>query len=83
MPQATDELRAYWGGVDDSPALEHLGRAGYILNRDWTWTPPKGVTLTNMPERDYFAMVFLIQEWDYGGISALPPPAKPEVHDDE
>lgn len=69
MPQASDELRAYWGGADDKPALDHLKEQGYILNKDWTWTTPQGVTLENMPERDFLAIKFMIDEWDFGGVA--------------
>lgn len=68
MPQATDELRAYWGGVDDAPALRHLEARGFTLNGDWTWTPPPGLTWDTMTERDRLAVEFLVDEWDFGGL---------------
>lgn len=65
MPTASDELRAYWGGADDAPAMQHLESRGYKLTRRWTWIQPKGV---EMSERDYLAIRFLNDEWDMGGI---------------
>lgn len=70
MPQATQELVDYWGGVDDAPVIAHLEASGYVLNPDWTWSPPAGVTLANMPEKDWMAVLFLVQEWDFGGVKA-------------
>lgn len=66
MPQATDELRAYWGGVDDTPAYEHLKRQGFIDHHDWTWTKPSPDYV--LSERDWNAIEFLIDEWDWGGL---------------
>lgn len=72
MPQASDELRAYWGGPDDATALAHLKKQGYTLNGDWTWSPPEGVTLETMPERDFLAIIFMRDEWDYGTLRKGP-----------
>ncbi len=69
MPQASDELRAYWGGTDPKPAIDHLYKRGYELTGDWNWVPPKGLNYANAPIRDWKAIDFLIQEWDYGGLT--------------
>jgi hypothetical protein len=66
MPQASEELRSYWGGVDDEPAISHLEDAGFILTPHWTWIKPNpDYSLT---ERDRKAILFLIEEWDFGGL---------------
>ena len=65
MPQASDELRAYWGGADDAPAIEHLKSRGYVLTRRWTWIKPEGLEPS---KRDWCAIQFLAEEWDFGGL---------------
>lgn len=68
MPQATDELRVEWGGVlgvGEDKAIAHLERRGYRLTQHYTWKKPKFVTPTLADQR---AVLFLIQEWDFGGM---------------
>lgn len=81
MPQASDELRAAWrhgeeGGGDDA-AMKHLREAGYILSPSWEWEAPAGRVPT---ERDLSAIDYLIDEWDFGGLTDPRPavPAKSE-----
>ncbi len=69
MPQSSDELRAYWGGVEPRTAMEYLEDRGYRPGKNWSWIPPNGLTYDTMPERDYKAIQFLIEEWDYGGLA--------------
>jgi hypothetical protein len=72
MPQATDELRDYWGGVDDGPAIKHLTDAGFMLTGHWTWVKPSpGYELT---ERDCKAVQFLADEWDFGWLEPTTTP---------
>ena len=65
MPQASDELRTYWGGVSEHPAIEHLKSRGYKLTRQWTWKKPDNL---EMSHRDILAVMFLMHEWDFGGV---------------
>jgi hypothetical protein len=68
MPQATEELRAEWPGHDQQ-AMAHLEAAGYRLERDWTWTRPQPGHQPS--ERDWSAIRYLIDEWDFGGLRSL------------
>ena len=69
MPQASDELRAKWGGaqgVGEDKAEGFLRERGWTLTRDWGWLKP---TFEHAPTEDELdAIIFLIEEWDYGGI---------------
>lgn len=66
MPQATEEQRAEWNGPSDETATKFLVDAGYRLTPAWTWTPPVGHAPT---EREWSAIDFLIDEWDFGGLT--------------
>lgn len=72
MPSSTPELQKAWGGhngLDSSKATEFLTNRGYSLQRNWMWVAPAHVrTLDDMAIEEYDAMLFLIQEWDYGGL---------------
>lgn len=68
MPQASPELCAKWNGPDDRTAMAFLRAAGYVLNDDWSWTPPANHAPTEM-ERS--AAEFMIQEWDFDGIRGI------------
>ena len=74
MPQASEELRAEWRhyeeGGGDQAAEAHLRAAGYVLTPSWEWEAPEGHTPT---ERDLSAIDYLIDEWDYGGLTTLRP----------
>lgn len=66
MPQTTPERAARWPGLD-SEAMEFLKKQGFILTANWYWIKPKvGHVLT---EREEDAIVYLIQEWDFGGLA--------------
>ena len=62
MPQATDELRAKFPG-DDGEALDVLeqnfvvDRTGVIRKKDSAYKPT---------DREFDAIDYLFQEWDYG-----------------
>ncbi len=68
MPQASDESRerykAWFPDIGCEHATEELTKRGYKLNKDWTWTKPKGHSPT---EEETFWICFLIEEWDFGG----------------
>lgn len=65
MPQASEDLCKRWNGPSEHMAIKHLKGAGYLLTAEWEWLCPKGRTPT---EEDQSAILFLIQEWDYGGL---------------
>lgn len=75
MPQTTDEMRAYWGGADDAPALQHLQERGFV-ERGGLWIAPAGHVYS---ARDINAIEFLIEEWDYGGVEEGPSPSTAKV----
>jgi len=70
MPQASDEDRKKY--TDRFPdigckhAIHELEKCGYKLSRQWEWTVPEGHTPT---DEELFWIGFLIDEWDFGGIS--------------
>ncbi len=66
MPQTTPERAARWPGMD-SEAIEFLKKKGFILTKDWYWRKPHiGHTIT---PKENDAIIYLIQEWDFGGIA--------------
>jgi hypothetical protein len=70
MPQASDEMRAAWGGhqgVGEDKAEAHLVGRGFKLTRQWEWVKPSPDY--NLGEDDIGAINFLICEWDYGGLA--------------
>jgi hypothetical protein len=68
MPQASDEQRAEWG-IDDAPVIAFLRTQGYELTRHWTWIAP---TPNHVPsEKEWSAIYFLIDEWDFGGLDRI------------
>jgi hypothetical protein len=69
MPQASDEDRAKWGGIDgigEEKAIGFLFEAGYSLTRQYTWLKPHPDHIVTEDESG--AMWFLIHEWDYSGL---------------
>lgn len=69
MPQATTRLTKEWKGPSEHFAIGYLERRGYVLSSDWMWIIPKGVTPT---PKDRRAVMFLFQEWDFGGFKNDP-----------
>jgi len=65
MPQATAELSKEWDGPMEDVALAYLKKRGYRLTRGWEWVPPNGIAVST---KDFSAITFLVQEWDFGGI---------------
>lgn len=66
MPQATEELREEWHS--DGNALDFLYERGFVLLKSWEWVKPEGHELTEKEQR---AVLYLIEEWDYGGIIGM------------
>lgn len=72
-------LRAKFPGSSDQ-AIAELEAAGYVLTKQWTWIAPIG----QMPnEREWEAICYLSEEWDFGGIDptavSLTPPKRPTI----
>lgn len=65
MPSTTPERAARWPGLD-SQAIDYLNNQGFTLTRSWEWTKPHSTYILTEKEED--AIVYLIQEWDFGGI---------------
>jgi hypothetical protein len=65
MPQTTPERRARWPGGDQG-AIDHLKTQGYRLLKGWTWVKPSPAH--EPTEREIDAIIYLIEEWDFGGL---------------
>lgn len=65
MPQTTPEHAARWPGMDHE-AISFLEGNGYKLLCGWNWVKP---TPEHDPsDREIDAILYLIQEWDFGGL---------------
>jgi len=68
MPQASDELRALWGGelgVGEDKAMNHLTERGFYFSRGGFIFPPEGKSWETISYDDRNAVQFLCDEWDY------------------
>lgn len=61
MPQATPKLRQRWG-IAPEKAMNFLEKRGFKLTKEWDWIVPH-----EPDEKEESAIMFLIQEWDFGG----------------
>ena len=74
MPQAGEVLRDKmndWFGdpISDQGPIKYLHEQGYKLTPQWVWIPKPGVTkYSDMTEKEYLCMLFLVDEWDFGGL---------------
>lgn len=68
LPSTTPERAARWPGGDEE-ALRFLKDAGFELGKDWNWRHPDDVPWRSrdLTEREADAMIYLQEEWDYGG----------------
>ncbi len=62
MPSTTDKRAARWPD-GDREAMVFLQEQGWKLNRQYLWEK-EGVTAVSAREAD--AIMYLIQEWDFG-----------------
>lgn len=73
MPQADEELRTWarskFGNIDNHGPEQLLKNAGYTLTAKWYWRLPEGKKYEDMTEDEKKAVVFLIDEWDFGGLT--------------
>ena len=71
MPSSSDAQRdlmtKWFGSVDTSGPMKFLESHGFILRRDWCWQKP--VSAHKLSEDEIECVVFLIEEWDFGGIA--------------
>lgn len=70
MPSATQELRDLmenWFGdpIDESGPMRVLESRGWYLTKSWQWQP--AVPNQTIHEIDNKLILFLMQEWDFGG----------------
>lgn len=57
--------------MDEVEAKKFLESRGYVLHPDkgWKWRPKRGVvTEWDMERNEYAALVYLHEEWDFGGL---------------
>lgn len=65
MSQASDEERAKWGS--ENKATDYLFWHGWILTLKWNWWHHDWEKAI-MNDDDYEAILFMVREWDYGGV---------------
>jgi hypothetical protein len=70
MPQTTPERAARWPGMD-AEACKFLEDSGFRCSRDWEWSHPEKKKVEDLTEREADAIIYLIEEWDYGGFTPV------------
>lgn len=70
MPSAPAELQDKFPGMD-SEAIEVLEKHGWSMSPGFIWSPPAPTYKPS--QREWDAIDYLIQEWDYG-YAAQPVP---------
>lgn len=73
MPTASDDLRRkmrkWFGNIDIFGPQQFLFSHGFTLTKDWFWKPP--VPHHTISKEEFQCMIFLQQEWDYGGLQIV------------
>ncbi len=64
------ELQEEWGMLE-TKAMNYLEAQGYTLTKEWEWIAPDRYPT----EKEARAVLFLIQEWDFGGVAKGGKPA--------
>lgn len=55
--------------VSDDGPITFLERSGYKINpKTFCWSKPGVTELWEMTRDEFTCLVFLIDEWDYGGL---------------
>ena len=77
MPQATEELRAemkrlFGDPISDEGPTKYLESHGYLLTPGWEWYKPGVLDPSAMTEDEWLCLLFLVQEWDFGGLTISP-----------
>jgi hypothetical protein len=60
--------------ICDSGPTMFLENKGWTLHDDWTWSKP-GFDRTNLddiPLNEWLCILFLVHEWDFGGVRENP-----------
>lgn len=75
MPTASNEaqnLMKLWFGdsIDDQGPTQLLKSHGFVLRRDWQWEKP--ALFHTISEIEWTCIMFLIEEWDFGGVYIKP-----------
>lgn len=74
MPSASDELRDRMGQrfgdrIDDRGPIRFLMAASYEAREDFCWGARPGVrTEDDITPEEAECILFLIEEWDFGGV---------------
>lgn len=73
MPSASDELRDEMGRrfgdrISEYGPMKYLEDRGFVLTKDWYWTPPAGKNLNTISRDEFECILFLVHEWDFGGL---------------
>lgn len=73
MPQASKEVankmyEMFGSYSSDEGPMYWLEKAGYKLTKDWTWKKEGISSYDQMTQEEYDCLVFLVQEWDFGGL---------------
>ena len=70
MPSTTAERAARWPGMD-SQACEYLKKQGYTRTLGFCWClpPPVDGCKHKITLKEDDAIIYLVEEWDYGGVS--------------
>lgn len=71
MPSSSDELRGkmfdrFGDRISETGPQQYLKDKGWVLNKDWTYSKA-GQDLDKIPQDELDCIIFLIQEWDFGG----------------
>lgn len=74
MPQASEEDRdraeqLFGHRISDEGPIAYLETRGWVLTGDYCWRKPS--KHYDPTDSELFAISFLIDEWDYGGIEPL------------
>lgn len=66
MPSATEEdreaMRSLFGSIDDTVIVKELEQRKFTLRKDWCWQRSRSPS-----PFEWKLIIFLIDEWDYGG----------------
>lgn len=69
MPQTTQERADRWPGMDRE-AIQYLESEGWVLTSQWEWSH-KCKSIDTLSEKEEDAILYLIEEWDFGGVNTL------------
>lgn len=70
MPSGPPQDHEYWSNHGPHPgdfnAIKFLESRGYVMKRNYSWVMPTGQERPT--DQESYAIRYLIQEWDFGGI---------------